>query len=1020
MAFDAQPRYSPGGDRVVYISDRSGSDNVWISKADGSDPTPLTKETDTAHDFASPEWTPDGKSIVVSRDVLGNYVFDLWRYPVNGGEPQQLTKSTERNPLNALGAAFGKDEHTLYFAQGSLGCAPGEITLPQWQLTLYDWATQGRVLQTEEAGSGLRPVISPDGRWLVYGTRHEADTGFRVRDLVSGDDRWLRYPVQRDEQEACFSRDVMPGSAFTPDSKALITAFDGKIWRVAVPSGEATLIPFTAAVEQDLGPRLDFTFPIEQGPLRVKQVLDPRLSPDGKWLTFSALDRVWVMALPGGTPRRLTRIDEGEYQPTWSPDGRFIAYVTWSESEGGQVFRVPANGAGEPERLTRNSGFYTWPEYTPDGQRILVVRGARELRARTISSSSSFSTPVRDSPSGDTRIGGGGGPWLELHWLPSEGGESTRIAAVGGYIRPHFVRGTDRLYFSSEGGLVSMRFDGSDRRTHLTVMGTRNGYGYPRQTISSSASDVLMSPDGQHAVARVNSHIYLIPIPAAQEPPPTVSIIDPRAVPPPVSRLTPIGGEFMSWSADGRAVLFGLGPRVFRYEIAQLGNDPKQQAYEAEAFDVKIDVPRHLPSGLVALRGARIITMRGDEVIDGGDVVIRDNRIVAVGREGQVPIPAVAQTIDVSGTTIMPGLVDVHFHSRLPTGVHADQYWPYLAVLAYGVTTTFNPSSASNILTYGDTVEIGQRLGPRVYTTGPSLRSVENIQTLDEARALLRRYQLYGVHSLKQYEMGNRRQRQLIIMAAKELGFLVTNEGSGGFKLNLTEVIDGHSGQEHSMPAPLYNDVVQLIAKSGLVNTLTLNVLKGEGGPSSMWYFYQSTDLLGDKKLRRFTPSPEINWVARRRTWWFDESEQVFRRWSKSASAVVAAGGRVGLGSHGVLQGLGAHWELRAIGSEMRRHDALRVATRFSAEAIGFGRDLGSIEVGKLADLIVLEKNPLEDLRNTTTLRYVMKNGELFDSETLDQIWPVRKLLPQQYWWTLDPQPPDFQQTSLKSRGSRQ
>ncbi len=81
------------------------------------------------------------------------------------------------------------------------------------------------------------------------------------------------------------------------------------------------------------------------------------------------------------------------------------------------------------------------------------------------------------------------------------------------------------------------------------------------------------------------------------------------------------------------------------------------------------------------------------------------------------------------------------------------------------------------------------------------------------------------------------------------------------------------------------------------------------------------------------------------------------------------------------------------------KFEVLRAATLHGAEAIGYAQDLGSIEVGKLADLIILTENPLDDIRNTNSIKYVMKNGELFEGDTLDQIWPQQKSLPPLWWW---------------------
>jgi len=428
----------------------------------------------------------------------------------------------------------------------------------------------------------------------------------------------------------------------------------------------------------------------------------------------------------------------------------------------------------------------------------------------------------------------------------------------------------------------------------------------------------------------------------------------------------------------------------------------KQPAYEPQRVDVAIRVPRDIPRGTVVLRGARIVSMKGDEVIDNGDIVVTDNRIVSVGARGAVP--AGARVIDVTGKTIIPGFVDVHAHPWPTWGIHETQVWKYLANLAWGVTTTRDPqTSTTDVLTYADLVETGEILGPRIFHTGPGVFWDEDFKSLEDTKQALRRYsEFYRINTIKMYMTGNRKQRQWVIMAAKELGLMPTIEGGLDFKMNLTAVIDGYPGSEHSYPImPLYQDAVRLVAQSGITYTPTL--LVSYGGPWSENFFYERYDIHDNPKVRRFMPHDEIDQRAERRPW-FRETEYVFPRIAASANAILQAGGYIGLGGHGQMDGLGDHWELWAMAAGgMKPHDVLRVATSNGAHAIGMEQDLGSIEPGKLADLIVLDANPLEDIHNTNTVRYVMKNGRLYEGETLNEIWPRQRQLPKMWWWGTEP-----------------
>ncbi|NVJ97525.1 MAG: PD40 domain-containing protein [Alphaproteobacteria bacterium] len=947
VAWEMQPRFSPDGSEIAFTSDREGGDNIWVMKADGSDMRQITKESFRL--LNNPTWSPDG-TYIAARKHFTTYrslgTGEIWMYHASGrasGGVQVVKRPNDAFQKELGEPMFTADGSGIYY---TMNVTPGNTFLyaqdsntEVFQIKKVSLA-DGEV-ETVAGGPGgaVRPTPSPDGSKLAFVKRVRAKSRLFVKDLASGELTMLDDNLDYDMQEGWAVHGLYPNMDWTPDGREIVYWSRGKLWRIDAANGRKAEIPFHVEDTRTVYAPPRFKVDVAPDTFRTKMVRFAAPSPDGKSVVFESLGALYVKH-GDGEAKKLTRGgDYGfELSPKWSADGKTIYFLTWDDQKLGSIRKVSAKG-GKAKAVLSEPGHYADLAVDGEGNRLLY----RKREGGYLLDDTHGENPgvyMLDTASGKSH-------------LVTKSGSDPQFAAHG------------RVLVKRGGNLVSVTADGFDARTLAT---TKFG------------TDFALSPSGSHILWRENYHVYMAPLPKSGQ---AVSLA-PSSSAVPVAKLSRDGGTYIGWADDSTAY-WTIGPVLKKVTVAEAyATDFKAPE---SGLDMSMAVNAAKPEGVTAITGARIVTMDEAGVIEGGTILIEGNRITAVGKD--VAVPKGARVVDATGKTIIPGFVDIHAHGPYGSGdVVPEQNWNAMGHLAFGVTTIHNPSStATLVFAASEYQQAGKILSPRTFSTAEIVYGAKAsywapVDAINDALAHARRLKAQGAISIKNYNQPRRDQRQQVVEAGRQLGLNVVAEGGSLFHQDMNLIVDGNTGVEHTLPNQhIYGDVLQFWPQTDVGFTPTLNVAFGGIGGENYWY--KHLDVWKHPRLSHFVPPAVLQPRSVRREM-APEEDYGDALNAAFAKDLMDRGVSVHTGAHGQREGFGTHWEMWSfVRGGMSPLQAIEAATIAPARYMGMDDDIGSLKAGKLADLVIVDGDPLSNIRDTDKLTHVMLNGRLYRSDTL-------------------------------------
>jgi len=987
LAWEVQPRFSPDGTRIAFTSDRGGGDNIWVMNLDGTDKRQVTKE-----DFRllnQPTWSPDGRFIAAKKHFTTERsagTGEIWLYHASGGGGVQVVERANERLQKELGEpVFAPDGSAIYYTRNTTSGPIFEYAQDSqsgiFAIERKDLATGEVSTAVSGYGGAVRPAPSPDGKQLAFVRRDKDQSQLWVKDLANGREQMIYGALDLDVQETWAVTGVYPNVDWLPDSSGIVFWAGGKLNRVNRDGSAHAVIPFSVNDTRGVASAPHPVIDVAPDTFTTSMPRFATLSPDGSRVVFESLGKLHGKSARGkDAPAPLTGDPDGAIEafPAFSRDGSQLAYVRWSDAKLGEI--IIADAMGQNRRVLTGPGHFGNLAFSPDGTMI-----AFEKREGGYLTSADYSE--------------GAG----IYVMSLGGGEPRLVTRDGA--NPQWGAASDRLFMlGREGGglaLVSTDLSGEAKRVHAK---------------GDLANDLRIAPDGRTIAFRQNYEVFAMPVVPGGKP---VDVSE-KGGSLPVTKVSTGGADYLGWANGGATLFWSIGPSLQSAQVSEFfpaapkAETDKSAAYTPPTMGIPlgVTVQKAKPVGTTVITGARVLTMRAglgaDDagVIANGMIVIEGDRITGVHDATTVRIKFAEGTrfIDASGKTIMPGLIDAHAHGAYGIGdLIPEQNWALLQDLALGVTTVHNPSSqASTVFATAERQRAGLTLGPRIFSTGEIIYGAKapdvyaRIDTYDDALAHVRRIKAQGGISVKNYNQPRREQRQMVARAAAAENMLVVAEGGSLFGMDMNLVADGNSTIEHNVPVDVfYEDVLQFFGQSNSNYTPTLVVTYG--GLAGDPYWRQAMDVF-DHPLMVHTPPKALLAETGRRVkapeWSFVDDNN-----AREARKLAQRGVKVSIGAHGQQAGIGAHWELWSFArGGMSPVEALKAGTIASAQSLGMAKDIGSIEVGKLADLVILSDDPSVDIANSDNIEQVMLGGRLYDAKTLNEVGTGDDKR-HSYWW---------------------